>query len=152
MTGFAQRISFILNDATILAESELIEEQTEIETQWTEFFTDAVKHIRQSLQEQDILQVSVEEVRRALDCDRVVIYSLNWENHGVVIAESVAPGWTKALGITIKDPCFEARYIKEYENGRVRALDNIYEAGITPCYLEQLEKLEVQSQFSRTHN
>ena len=110
VTQIAMEVGFALDNAKLntklLAESFQLKQQQKIETQWTKFFTDAVKHIRQSLREQDILQVSVEEVRRALDCDRVVIYSLNQDNHGVVIAESVAPGWTKALGITIKDPLF----------------------------------------------
>ena len=136
---------FFLNNVKLLAESLQLKQQQEIETQWTQFFTDAVRHIRQSLQQQDIIDVSVEEVRRVLDCDRVVIYSLNRDNYGEVVAESVAVGWTRALGITIKDPCFEAKYLKEYENGRVRALDNIYEAEITSCYLEQLEKLAVKA-------
>ena len=145
VTQIATQVGFALDNAKLLVESSQLKEQAAIETQWTEFFTDAVKHIRQSLQQQDILDVTVEEVSRILDCDRVVIYSLNQNNQGIVIAESVQPGWTRALGMTIKDPCFEARYIEKYQNGRVKALDNIYEAEITACYLEQLEKLEVKA-------
>ena len=149
VTQVATQVGFALDNSKLstklLAESSQLDRQQELENQWTQFFTDAVKHIRQSLQQKDILDISVKEVRRVLDGDRVLIYSLNQENHGVVIAESIAPGFTKALGMTIKDPCFEARYIEQYQSGRVRALDNIYEAGITACYLEQLEKLEVQA-------
>ena len=149
VTQVATQVGLALDNAQLstklLAESSQLDRQQAIENQWTQFFTDAVQHIRQSLQQQDILDISVKEVRRVLDCDRVLIYSLNQENHGVVIAESIAPGFPKALGITIEDPCFEARYIEQYQSGRVRALDNIYEAGITACYLEQLEQLEVKA-------
>ena len=145
VTQIATQVGFALDNAKLLAESTQLKEQAKIEAQWTQFFTDATRHIRQSLNQKDILAVTVEEVRRVLGCQRVVVYSLNQERYGVVIAESVAPGWTRALGITIKDPCFEARYLEKYENGRVRALDNIYEADVTPCYLEQLEKLEVKA-------
>ena len=68
------------------------------ENQWNDRFSDAVKYIRQSLDREDILQASVKEVRRVLECDRVVVYSLDRNlRYGAVIAESVAPGWTKAL-------------------------------------------------------
>ncbi len=136
---------FSLNSANLVAESHQLKQQELIDNQWTQFFTDAVRHIRQSLQQKDIMDVSVEEVRRVLGCDRVVIYSLNRDKYGTIIAESVAPGWTKALGITIEDPCFEAKYLEQYQNGRVRAIDNIYAAEITPCYLAQLEKLAVKA-------
>ena len=145
VTQIATQVGFALDNAKLLAESTQIQAQAETEAQWTQFFTDATRHIRQSLNQKDVLNVTVEEVRRVLNCQRVVVYSLNRERYGVVVAESVAPGWTRALGITIKDPCFEARYLDKYENGRVRALDNIYEAEVTSCYLEQLEKLEVKA-------
>ena len=145
VTQIATQVGFALDNAKLLAESTQIQAQAKIEAQWTQFLTDAIIHIRQSLKQEDILAVAVDEVRRVLDCQRVVVYSLNQEQYGIVIAESVAPGWTRALGITIKDPCFEAKYLEKYQDGRVRALDNIYEVGMTACYLEQLEKLEVKA-------
>ena len=75
----------------------------------------------------------------------MVVYSLNQDKYGVVIAESVSPGYPRALNKTIEDPCFESRYLDKYRDGRVRAIDNIYEAGMTRCYIEQLEKLEVKA-------
>ena len=145
VTQVATQVGLGLERARLLAKSTQMQAQAETEAQWTQFFTDATRHIRQSLNQKDVLNVTVEEVRRVLNCQRVVVYSLNRERYGVVVAESVAPGWTRALGITIKDPCFEARYLDKYRDGRVRALDNIYEAGMTACYIEQLEKLEVKA-------
>ncbi|MDJ0650251.1 MAG: GAF domain-containing protein, partial [Xenococcaceae cyanobacterium MO_188.B19] len=101
--------------------------------------------IRQSLEEKDILNITVEEVRRVMGCDRVLVYSLNEDRYGTVIAESVAAKYTKALNKVISDPCFETKYLEKYRDGRVRALDNIYEAEIPLCYLEQLESLEVKA-------
>ena len=102
-------------------------------------------YLSQPFESAKILALAVQEAQKALKCDRVVVYSLNRARSGEVIAESVASGWTKALGITIQDPCFEARYLDKYRDGRVKALNNIYEADVTPCYLEQLEKLEVKA-------
>jgi len=145
VTQIATQVGFALDNAQLLADSKLLRQQVESESKWTDYFTDATQNIRQSLKQGDILKTSVREVRRILECDRVVVYSLNQDNHGMVIAESVAAGWTRAQGRVIKDPCFEAKYLDKYRNGRVRAWSNIYEAGMTQCYIEQLEQLEVKA-------
>jgi methyl-accepting chemotaxis protein PixJ len=139
------QLGFVLEHSELIADYQHLQQQAEVEAQWTHYLTDAIQYIRTSLNREDIFQATVKEVRRILNCDRVVIYSMDPQSHGVVVAESVAPGWTRALGMTIKDPCFEARYMDKYRNGRVRALENIREAGLTPCYIEQLEVLEVKA-------
>jgi methyl-accepting chemotaxis protein len=47
--------------------------------------------------------------------------------------------------VNIADPCFAERYVEKYQLGRVKAVDNIYEAGLTDCYLGQLEPFEVKA-------
>ena len=145
MAQIATQVGFALDNAKSLADAKQLQHQLENEAKLTEYFTDATRYIRESLQQEDILEISVEEVRRVLECDRVVVYSMNSDNHGKIVAESVAPGWTRAQGRVIKDPCFEAKYLDKYRNGRVRAWSNIYEANMTPCYIEQLEQLEVKA-------
>ena len=145
VTQVATQVGFALDNAKLLVDSNRLQQQVEDESKWTEYFTDAIQHIRQSLKTGDILKTSVREVRRTLDCDRVVVYSMNQENRGTIVAESVAAGWTRSQGRVINDPCFEARYLDMYRNGRVRAWSNIYESGMTKCYIEQLEKLEVKA-------
>lgn len=141
----AIQVGLELERTQLIAERDLLKERSQTEKEWTEFFTQAVQYIHQSLTEKDILDTSVEEVRRVLDCDRVVIYGLNEKSYGEVIAESVALGWTKVNGIVIDDPCFEVKYLEQYQNGRVRAIDNIHEAKLTDCYRQQLEELEVKA-------
>ncbi len=146
VTQIATQVGFALDNAELLADAKQLQHQVEDESKWTEYFTDAIQHIRESLKTEDILKASVKEVRRILECDRVVVYSLNQNlRYGSVLSESVAPGWTRALGKKIEDPCFEPTYRDKYRNGRVRAWDNIYEAGMTKCHIEQLEDLEVKA-------
>ncbi|PSB06634.1 hypothetical protein C7B62_22320 [Pleurocapsa sp. CCALA 161] len=141
----AKKTGLALKNAQLLNDMVRLQTQAETERQWTHYFTDAIQHIRASIKQDDVLDISVEEVRRVLECDRVVVYSLNQDKYGVIIAESVSPGYPRALNKTIEDPCFEARYLDKYRDGRVRAIDNIYEAGMTKCYIEQLETLEVKA-------
>ncbi|GGA12694.1 GAF domain-containing protein [Okeania sp. KiyG1] len=101
--------------------------------------------IRTSPNIQDILTISVEETRDALACDRVVVYEFDSQWKGTVIAESVDSNWPQALGAEIADPCFADRYVQAYQRGRVKATENIYEAGLTECHINQLEPFEVKA-------
>ncbi|MBW4533526.1 MAG: GAF domain-containing protein [Pleurocapsa minor HA4230-MV1] len=145
VTQIATQVGFALDNAELLVNAKQLQQQVEDESKWTDYFTDATQNIRLSLKTGDILNTSVREIRRILECDRVVVYGMNSDHHGLIIAESVASGWTRAKGKVIKDPCFETRYLDKYRNGRVRAWSNIYEAGMTQCYIDQLEKLEVKA-------
>ena len=145
LSQLAHHVGLELERTQLIAERDLLRKRSATEAEWTELFTQTVQYIHQSLTEKDILAIAVDEIRRVFDCDRVVIYGLNQDRHGEVIAESVALGWTKALGRVIHDPCFEFRYLEKYQNGLVTSIPNVYEAGLTSCYLEQLEKLEVKA-------
>ena len=145
LTQIATQVGFALDNAHLLADAQQLCQQVERESKWTGYYTDAVQQIRQSLRTDDILKTSVREVRRIINCDRVVVYCINEDNYGLIVAESVTSGWTRAEGRIIKDPCFEAKYLDQYRNGRVRAISNIYEAGMSECYVQQLERLEVKA-------
>ena len=101
--------------------------------------------IRQSLNLQEILNTTVEEVRDLLKVDRVVVYQFAPDMSGTIMAESVGSGWTVALGAKIEDTCFQTGGGVEYRQGRKRAIANIYDAGLTHCHLHLLEQFEVQA-------
>ena len=145
LTQISTQIGLALDNAQLLADARQLRQQAEQERMWTECFCDAVQQIRTSLKTKDVYQASVREVRRVIKCDRVVVYSLNQDKYGEIVAESVAHGWTRSEGRIIKDPCFEARYLDKYRDGRVRAWKDIYQAGMSKCYIEQLEQLEVKA-------
>ncbi|MBN4006875.1 PAS domain S-box protein [Nostoc sp. LPT] len=103
------------------------------------------QRIRQSLNLQDILNATVQEVRDLLGVDRVLVYQFDSEMIGTIMAESVEPGWTVSLGIQIHDTCFQTGAGVEYYQGRKRAIANIYEAGLTDCHISLLEQFEVKA-------
>ncbi len=108
-------------------------------------FTDLIAKIHNCSQVEDILSASVESVQQALSCDRVVVYSLQPDSFCKVIAEAVTIGFPRTIETTIDDPCFKARHLDSYRQGRISAIDNIYEAKITPCHVETLEKIAVKA-------
>ncbi|QLE49003.1 PAS domain S-box protein [Nostoc sp. C057] len=103
------------------------------------------QRIRQSLNLQDILNATVQEVRDLLGVDRVVVYQFDSEMIGTIMAESVEPGWRVSLGVEIYDTCFQTDKGAEYYQVNKRAIANIYEAGLTDCHIRLLEQFEVKA-------
>jgi GAF domain-containing protein len=141
----AAQTNVALEQAALRAEQDRLQVQLRTEIQWRNFFEEATRFIHESMTEDEVLKTSVEETRRVLSCDRVVIYSLDGASQGVIIAESVAPGCMRVLGRTIEDPCFETRYLALYADGRVRTIADIDKADLTPCYADQLRQLAVKA-------
>ena len=137
-TQIATQVGFALDHARLL-------QQSDAESALTYLVTDLTRSIRRNLNEEDVLKSTVEEVRKAISSDRVVFYGFDSEWYGTVMAESVLPGFPKALRAKIKDPCFAEGYVEKYQAGRVQATNNIYEAGLTDCYIKQLEPFAVKA-------
>jgi GAF domain-containing protein len=114
-------------------------------TEQANLATDIAAKLRACTEEQQIFETAVRWARQGTGCDRAVIYSLQAQDRGMIVAEAVQEEYPKTLGRTILDPCFEARYIDQYQQGRVRAIANIQQAGMTPCYIENLEKIGVKA-------
>jgi methyl-accepting chemotaxis protein PixJ len=119
--------------------------QKAAEAERAQVLKDVTLRIRQSLNLQDILELAVEEVRRAIKTDRVLVYRFHadWQG-GDVIAESVATGWVKALGQTINDPLGPGD-IDRYSSGRIWTTENIQDAKLSDCHCEILRQFQVQA-------
>jgi len=120
-------------------------EQKEIETQRAQHLNEMTYHIRDSLTVEEIYQIAIAGVRETLKTDRAVVYLFDEKWQGTIVAESVGMGWPKALGANIADPCFADKYVDKYLQGRVKAVENIYAAGLSNCYMGQLEPFKVKA-------
>ncbi|MDM9582087.1 PAS domain-containing protein [Nostoc sp. GT001] len=103
------------------------------------------QRIRRSLNLQDILQTTVDEVRQFLECDRVTIFQFYPGWGGTIIVESVAPEWMALLPLQIHDPCIGEENVEPFKQGLVTAKTDIYTAGISPCHVAFLESLQVRA-------
>lgn len=104
-----------------------------------------ISSIRQSLDLGVIFNSAVSGTRQLLEADRVVIYKFDEQFDGIVVAESMLPGWTASLGLPISDTCFRESKAAQYLANRIFATDDIYKAGLTPCHLQLLERFQVKS-------
>ncbi len=138
LAQLAMQVGFALDHARLL-------QRIDTEGIRTHLIGDITRQIRRSLNGADVLKTTVEEIRKALSTDRVMVYSFDDNWYGTVIAEAVLPGFPKALRANIKDPCFAEGYVEQYQSGRVQAVNNIYEAGLSACHISQLEPFAVKA-------
>ncbi len=103
------------------------------------------ERIRSSLDLEEVLETAVNEVRRFLATDRILIYRFNPDWSGVIAVESVGSDWMSVKGIEIEDRCFIETHIPLYAQGRIRTIDNIHTAGLSECHVELLSRFAVQA-------
>ncbi|TAE94094.1 MAG: PAS domain S-box protein [Oscillatoriales cyanobacterium] len=103
------------------------------------------ERIRQSLNLQDILQTTVEEVRGFLQCDRALIFKIDSNYSGTVLVESVDPAWRAISSNHTYDPCIGQEYIEPFQQGLITAKSDIYTAEIAPCHLSMLASFQVRA-------
>jgi diguanylate cyclase (GGDEF)-like protein/PAS domain S-box-containing protein len=106
-----------------------------------------ILQIHQSLDLSEILSVTVQEVREVLESDRAIIYRFLPDGDGVIAEESVNPEWQPILGQLIYDPCFNAKWIHQYQQGQIGILEDIDAQPLQPCYKNLLTSLQIRAKL-----
>ena len=145
LVQIAQQLGLVLDNAHLVTNSAHLQQQQATESQRLQFLTTATEKIRASVNPEELLQTAVAQARQIIAADRVVVYSLDHQSFGRILAESVDARYPTAMGALIDDPCMTAHYLDQYQNGRVKAIDDIHQAHLTPCHLAQLEPFAVQA-------
>lgn len=101
--------------------------------------------IRQSLTLEDILKVTVTEIRKLLECDRVLVYQFQPALKGKIIAESTIPSQQSLIDNQTNDSCLQEYASQAPRQVKKQAIANIYEAGLTECHLRLLESCQVKA-------
>ncbi len=99
--------------------------------------------ISKAVDVQQILQTAVESSKAVLGADRVIYHRFDADWRGKIIAEAVDEQFPTALGAEINDPCFAQGYAEKYQQGEVKAIANIFQAGLHDCHLKMLEPFAV---------
>jgi signal transduction histidine kinase len=104
--------------------------------------------IRQSLNLDQILQTATVELRRLLQCDRVVVYQLAADHSGQIVAEAVGPSWTPALGTIIQDSFLKQPHVSLVASAHPRTIADIEAVDLSVCHRRVLEQFEVKANLT----
>jgi len=103
------------------------------------------QRIRQSLNLEQILRNAVEEVRRTLAADRVLVYQIYENGTGMAIAESVAKGYSSVLATTFPEEVFPPECYERYIKGYVYALSDRDTEFVPECLVDFLATMQVRA-------
>jgi len=103
--------------------------------------------IRHSFDWTIVCQTAVDEAKQILEVDRVTAYRFNEDWSGEFLFESCSEG-LEALAEILPD--INDTYLMDNEGGCYRnkqtvAVDDIYKAGYTECYIQLLERLQAKA-------
>ena len=138
LEGVASQLAIAINQAKLYSKTRRQAERESLLRLIT-------NQIRSTLDLGTILQTAVKEVRQLLHCDRVIIYQFedNWQ--GKVVVEDMTVPWPSILGEMGADKCFKGDYADLYQQGRVRAINDVFNAGLEPCHVAFLDGLQVKA-------
>lgn len=104
-----------------------------------------LKRINITLERDSLVKQTLNRLRAKLQVDRVVVYYFYRKWEGQVTCESLNSPQFSILGSTGPDECFNGEYARMYEEGRVKAIEDIETADITPCHRDFLKDLQVRA-------
>ncbi|MCC5598995.1 GAF domain-containing protein [Nostoc favosum] len=125
------------------------EEEIQRQNLRSQLFTEITLKIRQSLQIKEILQITVEEVQKILQTDRVLIYQLLPDESAPTVIEAVVSGLPTIKEQNISAPYFRAEYLQQYylqqyRQGQILGLANFDLPEVEQNHLELIQHFGVK--------
>lgn len=131
-----------------LAELELADKQESARVAKQKALFAVVTKIRESLDLDIILKSTATEVRQLLNADRVGMFQFDPNSgfdDGEFVSEDVLPEFDSAKAIKVHDRCFGTQYAVNYQQGKIQAVTDIYNAGLSDCHIAILSRFQVKA-------
>jgi methyl-accepting chemotaxis protein PixJ len=134
----AQQVSLALEQTTLL-------KTVEAEAKRTQLLADLTSRIRQSINSQDIFSISLEEVRKTLEIDRVLIYRFHPDDQsGEITSQSVSTYFQPVEDEKISKLLQEEKFTG-YTNGKILVTHDVFEDKLKPAHAQLLERIQIKS-------
>ena len=104
-----------------------------------------LKRINLILERDSLVQQTLQQLREKLQVERVITYYFYRKWEGQVTCESLISPRFSILGSTGADECFNGEYARMYEEGRIRAIEDIETEAIAPCHRLFLQDMQVRA-------
>jgi light-regulated signal transduction histidine kinase (bacteriophytochrome) len=139
----------IVNDEIQPLEQEISQANFQLERQKALF--DAITKLRSPLDLETIFHSTAIEVRQLLAADRVGMFRFypdsNW-NDGELVSEDVDRDFPSAMSQKIHDHCFGDQFAIHYQQGRIQAVADIHNAGLSDCHIDVLARFQVRANLA----
>jgi PAS domain S-box-containing protein len=167
--GQVERVVCTLSD---ISDRKRLEETLRQMAEREQTISRVIQRMRQSLKLETIFRSTTQELRDAIQCDRVVIYRFNPDWSGEFVAEAVGGGWRSLIQLHTddtdltrstlsQDRCVvktwdspdlvQDTYLQETQGGvysrgvSFLCVPDIYQANFDPCYVGLLETFQAKA-------
>jgi PAS domain S-box-containing protein len=128
------------------------EEELQRQSLRSQLFTEITLKIRQSLQIEEILEITVKEVQKILQTDRVLIYQLFPDESATTVVEAVIPGLPaiKEQNITasyLRAEYLQQYYLQQYRQGKILGLAELNLLEVQQSDLKLIQQFGVKVNF-----
>jgi light-regulated signal transduction histidine kinase (bacteriophytochrome) len=110
-----------------------------------------ITRLREPLDLAKIFQFTATEVRQLLQADRVGMFRFysdsGWDD-GEFVSEDVDPAYPSAMAQKIHDHCFGDQFSVHYQQGRIQAVADIYNHGLSDCHIQVLSQFQVRANLA----
>jgi diguanylate cyclase (GGDEF)-like protein/PAS domain S-box-containing protein len=131
-----------------ISDQKRAELELRVQTQRERLVADIAQRIRNELDLETILELTVRSVRDFIDADRVIIIRSSAAMNGEVIEESCSADYPTMLGWQLRDPWFVGEtYLAHYQQGRGLAVENIYAHNLSEEQLMFLEYFQIKAEM-----
>lgn len=96
----------------------------------------------------ELYQIVVKAIREALVAERVLIYQFDSESSGVVVAESVARGYTPAMRDEMPIVVFGFEQVTDYGNQSIIRYDDLESGPLTPDQSKLWQQFQIQASLN----
>ncbi|NEP55590.1 MAG: GAF domain-containing protein [Symploca sp. SIO2G7] len=140
----------LLHNCRVELEEELVACANQVQEQVTreQLLGTITQLTYQSVDLETICNTTVEQVRQYLKSDRVIIYRLESQGNGVIVAESVNTAWQPIREKLASDSSLEKIWFEPYTTGCIDVIDDIYTADISSSQVELLAQLQVRANLA----
>jgi methyl-accepting chemotaxis protein PixJ len=149
LTRISNQFGIVLSQAEYLQQAQVKSEQLTLIAEQEKALTRVINRISQYLDVDAIFEITTQEVRQLLQCDRVAVYRFHPNWSGEFVAEAVGNGWVRLVGPDFRT-VWEDTHLQETQGGRYAkgesfAVDDIYKAGHHRCHVDRLEEFQVKA-------
>lgn len=107
-----------------------------------------ITRLRQPLDTETIFQATAREVRQLLKADRVGMFRFypnsGWDD-GEFVSEDVDQAFSSAMAQKVHDHCFGDQFALHYQQGRIQAVSDIYNYGLSDCHIRILSQFQIRA-------
>ena len=136
----ATQLALALNQAALI-------EQREAAAKRSQLVSEITLKLRQSIDESEILNIALPEIRAALGLDRasILVVDTNSEGEGKIIAESIAAAEFSIIGATVPaEDMFEVLG-RGYAESTFIKIDNLQTSDFSERLIANLQKIQIKS-------